>query len=275
MLPEWNLISSAIAPWQQKCCYSAKYGSKTLHECGNSQKSLPISSLTKQFTAAAVLSCPDIETSAPITEFLPKYTNLKNIVVSDLLNQTSGVSEYLYEPTEDQLRSWSLNDCCDFIASLEFSSDKVYKYSNSNFVLLTKIIENVADTTYREYLHSLFFTPIGMENTTIPGDFSSGFHGWGDANIHSSVQDLQKWYQSAEFKNYLNHIGGLEPFKQERYVAGLFRQKNGYYFHSGSKPGCSSFALHDPSTNSSFVLLCDFDPDPKMMDILHDLFDAN
>lgn len=57
------------------------------------------------------------------------------------------------------------------LKDLEFEPGSDYLYSNSNPILLIKIIENITKTSFNEYLQANIFSPYGMENTIIKDEF--------------------------------------------------------------------------------------------------------
>ena len=68
---------------------------------------MPIGSVTKQFTATAVMLLADegkLSLNDPVTKFLPDFTQLRDVTIEHLLTHTAGVPDYT-----QQWRFWLLD----------------------------------------------------------------------------------------------------------------------------------------------------------------------
>ena len=134
-----------------------------------------IGSVTKQFTAVAILQLQEkglLDVQAPVSTYLPDYPNGDRITVHHLLTHTAGIPEYLDPEAFPDLEEWirqssSLTQLIDRFKDLPLESEpgEKFKYSNSGYVLLTQIIETVAEQPYAEYLQANVFEPLGMKDT--------------------------------------------------------------------------------------------------------------
>ena len=134
-----------------------------------------IGSVTKQFTAVAILQLQEkglLDVQAPVSTYLPDYPNGERITIHHLLTHTAGIPEYLDPEAFPDIAEWmrqssSLSQLVDRFKDLplEFEPGKKFKYSNSGYVLLTQIIETVAEQPYAEYLQANIFDPLGMKDT--------------------------------------------------------------------------------------------------------------
>jgi CubicO group peptidase (beta-lactamase class C family) len=117
-----------------------------------------IGSVTKQFTAAAILQLQDqglVDVQAPVATYLPDYPH-KTVTLHHLLTHTAGVPnltsfpdyfEWMQQPTTlDELIA-RFQDL-----PLEFEPGSQHRYSNSGYVLLTQVIETVSGQSYAAYL---------------------------------------------------------------------------------------------------------------------------
>jgi CubicO group peptidase (beta-lactamase class C family) len=133
-----------------------------------------IGSVTKQFTAAAILRLAEegkLSLQDEITTFIPDYpTQGKKITVEHLLNHTSGIKSYT-EMVEwnamTRRKDFSPRELVDFFKNerMDFEPGTKYKYNNSGFILLGFIIEKVSGKSYAAYLDEQFFKPLGMQHT--------------------------------------------------------------------------------------------------------------
>ncbi|MEO1621235.1 MAG: serine hydrolase domain-containing protein [Cyanobacteria bacterium J06632_3] len=142
-----------------------------------------IASVTKQFTAAAILQLQEkglLDVQAPISNYLTDYPEgvgaasrkENRITVHHLLTHTSGIPGYLRPENESDAREWlrqsfTLAQLIGRFQSrpLDFAPGEKFRYSNSGYVLLTQIIESVANQSYADYLQANIFTPLALNAT--------------------------------------------------------------------------------------------------------------
>jgi len=136
---------------------------------------LRIASLTKQFTATAILTLVDegkIKLDDDITTYLPDYpTGGKKITIEHLLTHTSGIVSYTAKPDLDETREYTVQQMIDSFKNdpLEFEPGSRYKYNNSGYFLLGAIIEKVSGKTYDKFVEERLFVPLGMTHTAYEG----------------------------------------------------------------------------------------------------------
>lgn len=132
---------------------------------------LRIASLTKQFTAAAVLRLVDrgqLDLDAPIGEFLADFgARGRTITVGHLLNHTSGLPNYSRLLSSSGRAPAPRTVVLDTLRShpLDSSPGEEYRYNNSNYYLLGVIIEAVTGRSYGEHLESEIFGPLQLADT--------------------------------------------------------------------------------------------------------------
>ncbi|GAA4358653.1 serine hydrolase domain-containing protein [Kangiella marina] len=126
-----------------------------------------ISSLTKQFTAAAILKLVE-EEKLKLTDTLDAYflklpNDKKHITIHQLLTHTAGFKEYPGRDFDYVSRDSYFETV--FSSELEFKPGERYKYSNVGYSILSAIIEQVAQTDYETFLNQVFFKPLEMKHT--------------------------------------------------------------------------------------------------------------
>ena len=203
--------------------HSGGYGMANLeHGVPNtSQTVFRLASLTKPFTAAAVLQLQEqglLDVNDTVDHYLPDYPHGSELTVYQLLNHTSGTPDYEFLRSSTALRNAvSLDDLIDIFADLplEFPPGSQWNYSNSGYAVLTAIIETVSGQNYADYLAEHIFQPLGMDSTgyedsdAILPHRAAGYT-WDGAGYHNSeffdisnaagagglvstVHDMYKW----------------------------------------------------------------------------------
>ncbi|MCC2545491.1 beta-lactamase family protein [Hymenobacter sp. BT175] len=126
-----------------------------------------IGSLTKQFTAAAVLALEQdgkLSVQDSLGQYFPAApADKRGITLHQLLTHTAGLREY--SGRDEQWLSRK-----DFIRQtlrrkLVFAPGSAYQYSNVGYSLLAVIIEQVSGQPYEQYLNRRLFQPAGLTST--------------------------------------------------------------------------------------------------------------
>lgn len=133
-----------------------------------------VGSITKQFTAAAILQLRDegkIDLDADITTYLPDYpTNGKRIPVRRLLDHTSGIKGYTEMPVFGEIATRKLprdSLVAKFAAEpFDFEPGTALIYNNSAYFLLGLIIEKVSGVSYEDYVEQNLFQKLGMNRSS-------------------------------------------------------------------------------------------------------------
>lgn len=137
-----------------------------------------IGSITKQFTAAAILLLVEegrVDLDAPVSEYLEELPDWgEEVTVRRLLQHTAGVKNFTtmerwwrtapMETTPLELAALISSEPLDFTPGEEFS------YSNSGYILLGLLLEKVTDQPYGGLLSEQLFSPLGLPRTSYCDD---------------------------------------------------------------------------------------------------------
>jgi D-alanyl-D-alanine carboxypeptidase len=143
---------------------------------------LRIASMTKQFTAVAIMMLVDdgkLKLDDDFTQHLPDYPKpKKKITIDQLLTHTSGIPGYT------ELEDFNANRAKDFTVAqmidrfkdkpLTFTPGTRMRYNNSGYFLLGAIIEQHSGMRYADFVAQRIFEPLGMKDTAFEGDERSG-----------------------------------------------------------------------------------------------------
>lgn len=149
------------------------------HEIPFNQKTRSnIASTAKQFTALMVLELSlnqKLNLEDDFRKYVPSlFNNVKDeIKIRHLINHTSGIQEYVDLLSVEGPVWWKRvgldnNDIIDLLekqGDLEFKPGSKYKYSNSNYNILAKVVEKVTGVSFNDYSR-VFFKNLGMEETS-------------------------------------------------------------------------------------------------------------
>ena len=246
-----------------------------------------IGSISKSFTTVLILKAVEqkkLDLNQTIDKWFPTIKNAKKITVKHLLSHRSGIhnftddKDYLTWNTQPQTEK-------EMIAIIskggsDFNPDSKAEYSNSNFVLLTYILEKTFTKSYSDLLQEFIVKPIGLTNTYVFGKIypnnneckSYKFLGtWklepetdftvplGAGAITSTPSDLTR-FADALFSGKLLKNDSLEIMKtiKDGYGIGLFQipfYKSIGYGHTGEIDGFSSVYSYFPDDKISYALI--------------------
>ncbi len=223
--------------------YARGYGMANLEHAVpiSSRTVFRIGSTSKQFTAMCIALLAregKLDLDADVRTYLPELPKQAPAVTTrHLVHHTSGIPDYVGVLVTDGI------ELADHVApaetleriaqldQLEFTPGDRHSYSNSNYFLLSQIVERVSGQTLREYAHENIFAPLGMEQTHFHDQYdeivplrADGHEphvghpsGWkisntrweqvGDGGVFTSVEDMARW--DANF--YDNRLGGGGP----------------------------------------------------------------
>ena len=134
---------------------------------------LRIGSMTKQFTATAILLLEErgkLKTGDLIKTYLPDApASWDKITINNLLTHTSGLPNYTSQPGFQTLMTQKAT-AKDVLAlfrdkPLDFAPDSSWAYSNSNYFLLGLIVEKASGQAYADFLKANILLPLHLDDT--------------------------------------------------------------------------------------------------------------
>ena len=133
-----------------------------------------IGSVTKQFTAAAVMRLVEegrISLDDEITKYLPDFpAQGKTVTVRHLLNHTSGIRSYTgFMPLTDSMSVAFIYDSIK-AQPFDFEPGTDFRYNNSGYLMLGLVLERVTGRPYPALMQEWFFTPLEMNDTRYCGE---------------------------------------------------------------------------------------------------------
>jgi len=170
-----HLVGLSVGVAQDgKIVFARGYGfaSLTDHSAVTPWTKFAIGSVTKQFTCAAVLQLQEsgrISMSDPVSKYFPKLTEAREVTLLDLGNHVSGYRDYY--PLDFVDREMEQPATADSVIAeyatrpLDFQPGTRWSYSNTNFLILGRVVEKVSGVSFGTFLDQHIFTPLNMRAT--------------------------------------------------------------------------------------------------------------
>jgi D-alanyl-D-alanine carboxypeptidase len=271
-----------------KVTYSKTIGKADLASGKSSDKitKYRIGSISKMFTACLVFQAIEenkLSLTQNINRFFPKITSAKEISIGNLLNHRSGIHNFTNDTSyfNYYTASKSQKEMLEIIqaSGSDFKSNSKAEYSNSNYILLSFILEKIYKKSYEELLDIKIIQPQGLKNTYFGKKLeleknecaSYRFSGkWeleketnssvslGAGGIVSTTEDLL-FFISNLFAGKIINTASLEQMTklEDGYGMGIFPvpfyDKKGFG-HTGGIDGFSSFLYIFPEEKISIAL---------------------
>ncbi len=247
-----------------------------------------IGSITKVFTALATLQLVDagvLSLDAAVVDHVSRIEVPAGITVRDLLQHTSGLPNLTNRPDFwDQVfgdlgRRWAPEEAIDLITGRDqaFDPGSEFGYSNTNYIVLGVLIEEVTGQLYHEVVRNGILAPLDLTQTYLAGfetgsepfvaytglmgpvratdfDYTSNVTmAWAAGAMVSSATDLHTLFTAlfdgllvseeltAQMTDNLLYGLGLE----------LFEWSDGLVGHSGRIPGYITVVRHDADSGTT------------------------
>ncbi|MEV6425836.1 serine hydrolase domain-containing protein [Streptomyces sp. NPDC051662] len=149
---------------------------------------LRLGSTTKTFVATVMLQLVGekrLSLDQSVEQLLPGVVSGagndgRTITVRDLLQHTSGLSDYVYDVFPDPsaqtyfANRWSAYEPEELVALAmrhepDFPAGTRWSYSNTNYVLAGMIIQKITGHTWEQQVHDRILRPLGLQRTDTPG----------------------------------------------------------------------------------------------------------
>ena len=198
----------------------AGYSNVSTKDSLNANSALHLASVSKTFTAMAVLKLWEdgkLKIGDEVSAYLTGFP-YEGVTVKTLLNHRSGLPNYVHVMEQmgwDRKKIVYNADVLQFLVANKSKlqvgrPDRSFHYCNTNYALLALIIEKVSGMPYPQFIYENFFAPLGMTNSyvftmsdslkALPSynyknkqeAFTFLDAVYGDKNIYSTVRDLLK-----------------------------------------------------------------------------------
>lgn len=267
---------------------SIGYANIELNKKNNSETKFRIGSISKTFTATIILQLVDegkLSLDTSLKQYVPEISNSEKITISDLLYHRSGIYNIT---TEENFESWisEPRNRKEMLAKIKgrkslFEPDSKTEYSNSNYILLAYIAEDLDQQSFGEIIQNRIAKKLNLSKTDFGKDidFSKNeamcyyledgdwqpisFHTsligtMGAGGIISNAKDVSIFY-NALLTGKLLSDKSLELMTTPKEEMGMGISVNDFngmtvYGHDGAIDGFRSMAVYIPKFESTIVL---------------------
>lgn len=258
-----------------------------------------IGSITKTFTATAILILADeglLSLDDTVDKFVEEIPDGDRITVRQLCNHTSGLynygedEEFAVGLTEDPHKVYTPRELVDMAISHEpyFPPGEGWHYSNTGYILLGMIIEEVTGSSYETVIKDRIIEPLGLSNTSVAdspemtGQYSRGYEYkeegseelidrteyldpsivWAAGAMISNLEDLRVWAKALAEGELLSDASHQEQMDwvdlpddpASKYGLGVL-YVYGLEGHDGRQPGYDAAVFYYPQKQATFVVL--------------------
>ncbi len=295
-----QFMGSVLVARGQDVLFSKGYGSANLEwDIPNTPATkFRIGSITKQFTAAAILLLEErgkLKVEDPVKKYLPDAPAVwDNITSIHLLTHTSGIPDFFGFPEYPKLEPFPITPQ-QIVAlfrdkPLEFPPGEKVQGSSSGYVLLGYLIEKLSGESYQDFIQKNIFTLLGMKdsgydsNTDIIPRRAAGYaygpnglvnarfehmsNMFSAAALYSTTEDLLRWEQGL-FNGKLLSTESLAkmttPFKNDNALGLIVRTVNGRKVieHAGGMNGFYTYLAYFPEDKLTVVALGNLNGSPS------------
>jgi len=252
-----------------------------------------LGSITKQFTAMATLileALGKLNVKDPICNYIAECPSTwEGITIDHLLTHTSGIPDLISLP--DYRSTWATpSPPKQTIARfgdlpLDFQPGEKWSYSNSGYIVLGYIIEQVSGQSYEDFLQQSIFTPLNLRDTghdhnssslavgypdqysTQPAEFIDMSIPYAAGALYSTVEDLYRWEQALSTEQLVPQVYLDEMFVPHAAIPEGWGSAYGYgwfigkergrpiQMHEGGIPGFSTIIARYPDDQVTLIVL--------------------
>ena len=271
-----------------------------------------IGSMTKAFTAMGLVNLKRdglIESyDQTLSDFDDEFPRGDEITLRQMFTHYSGLPDYIgpiEAAVDEQNMFFTPEDIYDIIKEsagedgLLFDPGSNFAYSNSNYLIIGLLIEELTGMAYDEYIREKVTGPLAMSQTKVGADdiqgtgYAKGYEdglvvdpyqmdlAYSAGEFESTIDDLETWADALMGNSFLSAEEKAEYFapsysEDDYFVPGMgwFTIKiDGtlVYNHGGNIDGFSSMMALLPETNSVIILLSNVENWSPMNEVLETL----
>ena len=254
-----------------------------------------VGSISKPFVATMILQLLDegrVDLEQPLSTYLPDTPIGDEVTIRALLSHRSGLPNYtdidvaINDALDDRSRQFTPDEILGYIDSIPAGeADQRFSYSNTNYILLGQLVEQLDGTDLNTALHNRITgplrlaathfatgddpTPHGLAAGWSPGivdgdpdaDYASIASGaWAAGALISTVGELATFLAALFAGNLISEesLTAMTSTDPDGYGLGLvaagFGPDQSGYGHNGAIFGYTSIMVTDPATGDAVII---------------------
>ena len=243
--------------------YTAGWHDRKKQILADPQALFKIASISKLYVAVAITKLVNdkrLSLDKTLADYFPELVgrieNAEKITLRLMVQHRSGIPNFTDNPDFWENGRDSSKDALDFALDLpaNFEPDKGYGYSNTNYLLLSRIIEKVVGYSRHQYVKEEILIPLGLNNTfgslseVDTNDVMSGYYVGIESDFKGeNVGMLATAQDVGIFLRALNDGSLFEEGEQAIYSSIYV------YEHTGLVPGYQSIAKYHKGINTVVI----------------------
>jgi CubicO group peptidase (beta-lactamase class C family) len=314
----WDeVLSPQIDTWFKKLCTTTRFSGnvlvakdgkiiyKNFYGYSNYQRKdtmtiktrFQTASISKIFTSVAILMLKErglLRLDDPVDKFIKGFP-YKGITIKMLLSHRSGLPNYnyfceIYTDKETVIYNTDVvRLLVDSMPDPYLPPETKFNYSNTNFVLLASVVEQISGQSFENFMRREIFRKAGMKNSIIYvngkqhriQNAATGYHyPWtealttyqdgvtGDKGLYTTIEDLYLWNIALDNNSLISEETLSEAFKpanpefRKNWNYGLGWRlstaidSSRFVFHTGWWRGFNGYFVKDIKNNALYVVLC-------------------
>jgi CubicO group peptidase (beta-lactamase class C family) len=220
-----------------------------------------IASISKLYTAVAITKMVKekrLSLDETLADYFPNLTdrieNAENITLKMMVQHRSGIPNFTDNPAFWENEQENNKNALDFALDLpaNFEPDKGYEYSNTNYLLLRRIMDSVLGYNHHEYIKEKILRPLKLKHTFFSiaevdlNDVMSGYYVGDDEDFKANENGMLATAEDVGmFLRALNDGSVFEEGEQEIYPY--------VYDHGGLVVGYQSLAEYHEDIDTVVV----------------------
>ncbi len=280
--------------------YKGAFGYKnlTLRDTLTTTTPFQLASVSKQFTAVSIMQLKEkglLNYDDPVYKHIPNFPYDSSITIRLLLTHRSGLPSYQYglEKYCDKSQPLSNREVVEKLCLYKpvpyGNPDVRFHYNNTNYVLLSYIVEKLSGKPFSKYAEENLFRPLGMSNTFVFDGTNTnrlltaatGYTGsrrslaidyldsvTGDKSLYSTAEDMFKWDRGLYTEQLISQKSLEEAFLPASNDTRLVTKNYGFgwrlqkipnnqwlTFHTGWWHGFKNYFMRNRPDQSTIILL--------------------
>jgi D-alanyl-D-alanine carboxypeptidase len=277
---------------------SASVGTGANGEQLPADAAIRVGSITKLLTSTTVLSLVDeglVDLDAPLSRYVSRFDIDDRVTIRDALQHSTGLPEYTdtdgYLPmlVEDPSREWTPEEVFALgrTAQLDFDPGASFAYSNTNYIALGLVIEEITGQAYDQAVRERIIDPLGLSDTylehyeegreplggytglsgeiePVAFDFTSiATNEWSAGGMVSSGRDLHRFMSALFAGEIVSPALVTEMTQDPEWGFGIFEpewsSETPLLGHDGRTLGSGTFLVHAPQTGMTVFTFANAD----------------